>query len=79
MGHKSCTWCTGHRNRCAPSLRWAGLTEEAHMLEAKGQLARKKNLESRVRGIFQRDDAPGIGAVQMPFRRVGCGAGSTSE
>ena len=35
----------------------------------------KKNLESRVRGIFQRDDAPGIGAVQMTSERVARGAG----
>jgi len=26
-------------------------------------------------GVFQRDDVSGIGAVQMPFRRVAFGAG----
>jgi hypothetical protein len=36
----------------------------------------KKNLESKVRGVFQLDDAPGIGVVRMPFGRVGRGAGA---
>jgi len=25
VGHSRCTWCTGHRNRCASSRRWAGV------------------------------------------------------
>ena len=46
------------------------------ILDAKGQLARKKkSSESRVCGVFQRDDTPVIGAVQTPSDGVARGAG----
>src|SRR5260370_7556095 len=48
---------------------------EAYSRSRKANWLGKKNLESRVRGIFQRDDAPGIGAVQMTSERVARGAG----
>src|SRR5262245_66644927 len=48
---------------------------EAYSRSRKANWLGKKNLESRVRGIFQRDDAPGIGAVQMTSERVAHGAG----
>src|SRR5262249_6630611 len=48
---------------------------EAYSRSRKANWLGKKNLESRVRGIFQPDDAPGIGAVQMTSERVARGAG----
>src|SRR5262249_1044624 len=54
---------------------WLGLMAEAYSRSRKANWLGKKNLESRVRGIFQRDDAPGIGAVQMTSERVARGAG----
>ena len=44
-----------------------GLTAEAHTRSEGPTGKEKKNSESRVRRVFQRDDAPGIGAVQMPW------------
>jgi ubiquinone/menaquinone biosynthesis C-methylase UbiE len=51
-----------------------GLTAEAHTRSERPTGEEKKNSESRVRGVFQRDDAPGIGAAQMPSGRVPRGA-----
>jgi hypothetical protein len=51
VGHNSGTWFTGHRHRCAPSGRWAELDGKGSCSK-RSQLAREKNLESRVRGDF---------------------------
>jgi hypothetical protein len=49
-------------------------------LKRKANWLEKENLESKVWGEFQRDDAPGLGAVQMlggsdALREVARGAG----
>ena len=48
-----------------------GLMAEAHTLSKRLTDPEKE----KGRGVLQWDDAPGIGTVQMPFRRVACGAG----
>jgi len=67
--------CTKHKSVALRPGGWLGLMAEAYSRSRKANWLGKKNLESRVRGIFQRDDAPGIGAVQMTSERVARGAG----
>jgi hypothetical protein len=50
-----------------------GLTAAAHTRSERPTCQEKKNLESRVRCVLQRDDAPGMGAVQTPCGRVARG------